>query len=130
MADEGTLDSFSNLFLSVFLLLWYLVNATFTGDRSTLIPPPPPLRQKPQKQPLSLPLIPTKYRCDCSNGRILRALRTQKNKIFTSKHMIILDGVSCYPHCAMKVEIPELDRELIHVGVNPNLSQVIIYKIS
>ena len=44
--------------------------------------------------------------------------------------MIILDSVSWHPRCALEVEITELNRLLSHVGkrVNPNLSQVIIYK--
>ena len=42
---------------------WYLIDPAFTEDKSTFVTPPPPLSMKPHKYPLSLPLIPTKFRC-------------------------------------------------------------------
>ena len=89
---------------------------TFTEDRSAFTPPPPPLRPKPQQDPLSLPLMPIKMRRARSDGRTLRTLQTQEKKSSTSQNMRRWDDVSWHPRCAPEVERPELDRVSIHVG--------------
>ena len=56
MTDEVTLESFGNLLILNFLMLYDLVDPTFNEDLSDFVSPPSPLRQKPQQDLLSLPL--------------------------------------------------------------------------
>ena len=56
MTDEVTLESFGNLLILNFLMLYDLVDPTFNEDLSDFVSPPSPLRQKSQQDLLSLPL--------------------------------------------------------------------------
>ena len=115
MADVGVIKTLVNLLLLKFLMLWDLGCPTFTEDKSAFTSPPSPLKQNPHQYPLSLPLIPTKSRRDCSNVRTLRTLHKQEKKSSTSQNMIILDGVSWHPRYVLEFERPKLDILSPHV---------------
>ena len=78
--------NFVNILLLDFFLSWDLVDLVFADNKFDFTPPRPPLRLKPQKYPLPLPLIYTKARCDFSKSSTIRTLYAEKEELHFSKY--------------------------------------------